>query len=87
VALAFLYRLMAGLVDLRVRRMSDADKDIEIVVLRHQVGVLQRQVSGVQLEPADRALLALFGSGPMRCPRGCRSTTTDPPSGELRHGS
>src|ERR1035438_2554923 len=39
---------------------SDVDKDTEILVLRHQVGVLERQLSGkkVRFAPADRALLA-----------------------------
>ena len=40
--------------------VSDRDKDTEILVLRHQVGVLERQLSGkkVRFAPADRALLA-----------------------------
>jgi putative transposase len=37
---------------------SDAAKDLEILVLRHQRTVLRRQVSRLRLEPADRALLA-----------------------------
>ena len=37
---------------------SDAAKDLEILVLRHQLTVLRRQVSRFKLEPADRALLA-----------------------------
>jgi putative transposase len=37
---------------------SDAAKDLEILVLRHQLTVLRRQVSRLKLEPADRALLA-----------------------------
>jgi hypothetical protein len=40
--------------------VSDRDKDTEILVLRHQVGVLERQLGGkkVRFTPADRALLA-----------------------------
>jgi putative transposase len=37
---------------------GDADKDLEILVLRHQLTVLRRQVPRPKLEPADRALLA-----------------------------
>jgi putative transposase len=37
---------------------GDAAKDLEILVLRHQLIVLQRQTSRPKLEPADRALLA-----------------------------
>ena len=37
---------------------GDAAKDLEIVVLRHQLSVLGRQVPRPRLEPADRALLA-----------------------------
>jgi putative transposase len=35
-----------------------AAKDLEILVLRHQLTVLRRQVACPRLEPADRALLA-----------------------------
>ena len=37
---------------------GDAAKDLEILVLRHQLAVLRRQVPRPKLEPADRALLA-----------------------------
>jgi putative transposase len=36
---------------------GDAAKVLEILVLRHQLTVLHRQVSRPKLEPADRALL------------------------------
>ena len=37
---------------------GDTAKDLEIVVLRHQLAVLRRQIPRPRLEPADRALLA-----------------------------
>jgi putative transposase len=37
---------------------GDAAKDLEILVLRHQLTVLRRQIPRPKLEPADRALLA-----------------------------
>ncbi len=45
---------------LRLLPMSSRDKDAEILVLRHQLSVLQRQLGPdrVRLTPGDRALLA-----------------------------
>nr|WP_322756340.1 hypothetical protein [Frankia sp. Cas3] len=45
---------------LRLLPRSDCDKDVEILTLRHQLAVLQRQLDGqrIQFQPADRALLA-----------------------------
>jgi len=37
---------------------GDAAKDLEILVLRHQLAVLRRQTPRPKREPADRALLA-----------------------------
>jgi putative transposase len=40
-------------------RRSESDKDIEIMVLRHQVRILERQLHArVRYRPADRAVLA-----------------------------
>ena len=45
---------------LRLLSMSDPAKDAEILALRHQIMVLQRQLHGqkVRFTPADRAFLA-----------------------------
>jgi putative transposase len=45
---------------LRLLSMSDRDKDAEILALRHQITVLERQLQGqkVRFTPADRAFLA-----------------------------
>src|SRR6266508_605977 len=37
---------------------GEAAKDLEILVLRHQLGVLRRQLPRPRFEPTDRALLA-----------------------------
>jgi putative transposase len=37
---------------------GEATKDLEILVLRHQLMVLRRQTPRPRLEPADRAVLA-----------------------------
>lgn len=40
-------------------RRSESDKDVEIVVLRHQLRILERQLHGrVRYRSADRAVLA-----------------------------
>jgi hypothetical protein len=45
---------------LRLLPMSDGDKDVEILALRHQITVLQRQLGKqkVRFDASDRALLA-----------------------------
>jgi putative transposase len=51
-------RRLLELVALRFR--SEREKEIEILLLRHQLSVLERQVTRPALTPADRALLAAF---------------------------
>jgi hypothetical protein len=45
---------------LRLLPMSDRDKDVEILALRHQLSVLERQLGKekVRFSPSDRAFLA-----------------------------
>ena len=57
--LSFAYWSLRRLLELVVlRRRSEREKEIEILLLRHQLRVLQRQVARPQLAQADRALLA-----------------------------
>src|SRR5436190_14711473 len=57
--LSFAYWSLRRLLELVVlRRRSEREKEIEILLLRHELRVLQRQVARPQLTPADRALLA-----------------------------
>ena len=41
-----------------LRSRSDSSTELEIVVLRHELAVLRRQVGRPQLRPSDRLLLA-----------------------------
>ncbi|MGW2939592.1 hypothetical protein ACWDA7_49775, partial [Streptomyces sp. NPDC001156] len=41
-----------------LRFLGNAAKDVELLVLRHQLAMLQRRVGQPKLEPADRVLLA-----------------------------
>jgi hypothetical protein len=60
VALSFIFLLARRAVELLgVRRLSDFDKDVEILVLRHRLEVLQRKSGRARFTWADRAFLAL----------------------------
>jgi putative transposase len=58
VALQLLYLVLSKLMSWMVlRTRSDADKEIEILVLRHQLAVLQRRTSRPRIGWPDRALM------------------------------
>jgi hypothetical protein len=61
VTVSLFYWSLRRLLELLVlRRRSEREKEIEILLLRHQLLVLERQVARPQLTQADRALLAAF---------------------------
>ena len=58
-ALSFLYRAFCRVLQLaRLTRRTNTDLAIEVVLLRHEVTVLRRQVQRPVLQSADRAVLA-----------------------------
>ena len=58
-ALSFLYRLARRVTELlRIHRTDAAAKDAKILVLRHQLAVLRREVARPCFSSSDRALIA-----------------------------
>ena len=55
---SILYLLLCRLLRLVARSSSEASRDVEIAVLRHQLKVLRRQVARPRLRWRDRAFLA-----------------------------
>jgi putative transposase len=57
--LRFPYLVLSGVFAfLRLLPTSNTHKDIEILVLRHQLTILQRQISKPRLAPPDHTYLA-----------------------------
>jgi putative transposase len=58
-ALSFLYQAFVRMLELlRLLRRDNNDLAIEVVMLRHEVAVLRRQVARPALRPSDRAVFA-----------------------------
>ena len=59
--MARFYRLVRLVIDLLVlRSRADRSKDAEILVLRHQLAVLRRQMQRPRFEPTDRAFITAY---------------------------
>jgi hypothetical protein len=57
--ISLVYWVLRRLLELALlRQRSEHSKELEILVLRHQVHVLRRQIARPRLQPADRLLLA-----------------------------
>ena len=75
-AFSFLYLAFRALLGALVRTRRGLDvKDIELLVLRHELEVLRRQVARPKLRAADRALLAAAACHLPRPSRGARLVT------------
>jgi putative transposase len=75
-AFSFLYVAFRALVGVLVRRRRGLDvKDLELLVLRHELDVLRREVARPKLRAADRALLAAAACHLPRPLRGARLVT------------
>src|SRR6266567_9163804 len=59
VVLRFMYMMARRVLELALLRFrSESYKELEIVVLRHELAILRRQVTRPELRDADRVLLA-----------------------------
>jgi hypothetical protein len=75
-AFSFLYVAFRALLGVLVRSRRGLDvKDLELLVLRHELDVLRREVARPKLRAADRALLAAAACHLPRPLRGARLVT------------
>ena len=67
---SLLYVLAGRLLTLIVvRGRGEGSKDVELILLRHEISVLRRQTPRPRLEPADRLIMSAFArhlTGPLR---------------------
>src|SRR5439155_26057785 len=69
--LSFLYLALRALLGALVQSRRGLDvKDVELLVLRHELEILRRQVAGPKLGVVDRALLAAAAAHLPRASRG-----------------
>jgi putative transposase len=71
-----LYRFFASMARLAVR--SGRSKDLEIIVLRHQLSVLRRQIDRPSINDGDRTLLGATAAALPRPKRSGWIVTPDP---------
>jgi putative transposase len=70
-AMKLIYQMLAKLPSWMVlHARSDTTKEIEILILRHQLAVLQRRRPRPPISWSDRAVLAALARLPARCRRG-----------------
>src|ERR1019366_3566942 len=61
VLFALIYAVVGRLLSLIVvRGRGEASKDVELVLLRHEISVLRRQLPRPRLAPADRLIMGAF---------------------------
>ena len=84
-ALRLIYQMFAKLLGwIVLRTRSDATKDVEILVLRHQLAVLRRRTPRPRMNRTDRALIAaLIDSYPHLDASGCSSIVVPRSSGDV----